>query len=180
MKREGVIWRKLKQLRFRYMKAYLEKHLKKKPYNCIFNKLEKFECGKKIGLCCYVPEDSTSWGVIVCDGDTKEGLSQARRCPEFIPKRPPDELKEEFDHFMSTSTIGQIAFHYRDMAALMWVLETSGEWPSFEGEGPSVLTGGRENKGDRRNVGAGSHPGTGNDSGSRNDSGGPSRDNSSE
>jgi len=147
VKKSNVVWRKLKQLRFRYMKTYLEKNLKRTPDNCLYNHLERFSSGKKVGLCSYVPEDSSLWGFIICDGDTSEGVAQARRCEVFCTKRSPDELKEEFDLFMSTSTMGQIAYHYRDMAALMWVLETSGEgsWHLSEDldDGPSVLTGGQ-------------------------------------
>ena len=153
MKKVGAIWRKLKQLRFRYMKAYVEKFLKKTPDNCSYNREEVFESGKKVGLCEYVLEDSSPWGVIICDGETKEGKTQARNCSKFCPRKSPEELKEEFDQFMSTATMGQIAYHYRDMAALMWVLEVSGKggWhlPEKESseEAPSVLSGGKGNGG---------------------------------
>lgn len=159
MKTAGNIRQKLKQLRFRYMKEYLEKNLKRIPGNCRYNK-EHHLSPKKIGLCNFTPEKSGTWGIIVCDGETEEGLEQARGCPAFMPKRGPEELKEEFDNLLSTSSLGQIAYHYRDMAALMWVLEITGEsnWNLFEEETEEVedgrgedISGGEESSPSRNN-----------------------------
>lgn len=143
MKKSGAIWHKLKQLRFRHMKTYLKEGLKQTPQNCQYNCIEKFRSGKEIGLCKFVSKGPQPWSVI-CDPETEEGLKRALRCPAFEPKKTPEKLKEEFNFFMESSSMGQIAYRYGDMAALMWVLEPlseEGEWPleAEEPQGPPAL-----------------------------------------
>jgi len=135
MKNSGALLQKLKQLKFRYRKAYIDKYLKRCPQNCCFNHQEVFRSGKKVGLCRFRPEEGSLWEVVLCDEETTEGLKQANSCLHFSSRKSLEELNEEFRKFLVSSTIGQIAYHYKDVAALMWVLEIrGGEWALEEEE----------------------------------------------
>jgi len=131
MRREGEVKQKLKQVRFRVLKKFLDSHLKSRPRNCIYNVEMDSVSGKRVGVCKWREYScEESWKIILCDEEMPEGRKQARTCVRFCPKKDKKELKGEFREFLATEGLGKISFLYPDLAALMWVLELKGseEW----------------------------------------------------
>ncbi len=124
MKSEGSIRHQLAQVIFRHRKKWVEQGLAKQAHNCVHNRrLALF--GRTIGSCGYqegTPEASRA----ICDVQFCPEL--ARGCPWFQSKHTTEELKESFDvRFERLVTqarqrSGELAGHYPDVAALMWVL----------------------------------------------------------
>ena len=111
---------KLKQVKFRHLKAYLSDNLKSDPRNCTHNEITTSEKGE-VGVCAY--EGSNLYGN-VCDVSFGRDLSQ--ECGLFCPKRSKEELKKEFYEFIDKSPIGLVAKEFPDVTALIWVLNTLG------------------------------------------------------
>jgi len=64
----------------------------------------------------------------VCD-ECFGGQNRAADCPEFEPVRDAADIRKDFDGFLTSATKGEIAFHYPDIAALLWAL---GDHPDLE------------------------------------------------
>ncbi len=111
---------KLKQVKFRHLKAYLSDNLKADPRNCTHNEISTSINGE-VGVCAY--EGSTIYGT-VCD--TNFGKDLSKDCGLFCPKRSKEELKREFYDFIDNSSIGEVAKEFPDVTALIWVLNTLG------------------------------------------------------
>lgn len=122
MKSEGKIRHKFKQAKFRHFQRRLRGLASRAPGNCKYN--ETYTCANKtIGLCRFREiEQENSWSVVVCDGETEEGFEQAQSCPVFSPLQSEQEIKDEIDEILSTKDIAVIAYHFPDLAALLWVL----------------------------------------------------------
>ena len=121
MKSPGAITHKLKQVQYRHRAKELDKALAKEPCNCSFNKVLNLPDGSQIGVCLYKADSPQEWGGIVCDSDFG-GSQLARECPFFSPAKTKEQVKQEFEDFVKSADIAEIAFRYPDMAALMWVL----------------------------------------------------------
>jgi len=125
MKREGQIRQQYKQVKYRIRKKLLDKNMRVEPSNCCFHAPVSVEKSSGVVLCAYkeMAEDA-DWDVVVCDVD------QARQCDRFAPEATPDEIKSRFERFLAAAetsgnaqAIGTLAYHYPDLAALLWVLE---------------------------------------------------------
>ena len=130
MKSEKDIEKKLVQVRFRHLKKALRTGLSRKPENCVYN--AKLGQGNKpdsprVGVCMYgVKPGGGPRGV--CD-DCFGGKNRASTCPEFDPARDAGDIRRDFDGFLQSANQGEVAFHFPDIAALLWAL---GDHPSLE------------------------------------------------
>lgn len=129
MKTEGRIRHQLKQLFYRYRKAYIQHGLAPSAGSCAHNtSLTLF--GKNLGVC-GLGAGSEKWNKVVCDDSVCPGV--AKGCPYFQAKVSPEELKEKFrqhlQDLISKARLGDpghLANLYPDVAALQWVLTTEG------------------------------------------------------
>lgn len=124
MRSKGQVKKRLKQVRFKHQKKFLESHLKRKPCNCKWNSEQKYVHEgtgqlRVLGMCMYSVENP-DWDVDIC-----EVIEQAQKCPNFSPPKSKDELKEEFEELCSDEEF--VNTHFKDVAALKWVLNGDGE-----------------------------------------------------
>ena len=136
MRSRKEIQKKLAQVRFRHLKKLTRTGLSRRPCNCVYN--VTLGDGSKpkepaIGVCTYkVLEGRSPDGI--CD-EKFGGNARAGNCPVFEANRVAAEIKEEFDTFLSEASFGEIAYHFPDMAALLWVLEKTPEDHTFVPDG---------------------------------------------
>lgn len=125
MRSEGAIRHKLKQVKFRHLKARLQETLGRRPTNCQFNGSPP---GAQLRVCMYGCHEPSKWQAVVCD-ERQDGLEQASTCPYFQPVSTKEAVKADFHRELGGMTLPQIAYHYPDLAALLWVLgeETAGQ-----------------------------------------------------
>lgn len=140
MKTESEIRNRLKNLRIRYVKKFIEKSQKQLPHNCKFN-YEHFEkisdnsipteyersprinktlviiqSEVPIRLCTYGSENLSKWnGDIICDSE-----DVSMNCSWFKAKISEDEAVEEFKQLVSNDEM--VLELYPDVAALQWAL----------------------------------------------------------
>ena len=130
MKSRKEIKTKLAQVRYRHLKRALRTGLSRKPENCMHN--AKLGLGSKpdsprVGVCMFgVEEGAGPRGV--CD-ECFGGRNRAAECDDFEVIRDAAEIRKDFEGFLNQASKGEIAFHYPDMAALMWAL---GDHPSLD------------------------------------------------
>lgn len=125
MKREGQVRQQYKQVKFRIRKKLLDKSMRVEPSNCCFHAPVSVEKTSGVVLCAYKEmTEAEDWDVVVCD------MEQAKRCARFAPEATSDEIKSRFEKFLASAEtsgdaqdIGTLAYHYPDLAALIWVLE---------------------------------------------------------
>ena len=120
MKSKSEVLQKLKQVRYRYLKKAVRKGLARHPYNCLFNK-EIEVLRLNVGICTH-PEiiETRSDYFPICD----ERLGDlSSRCEKFCPKRSKERIREGIKETLNSSEVGEIAYHYPDVAALIWVLD---------------------------------------------------------
>lgn len=111
---------KLKQVKFRHLKAYLSENLRADPRNCTHNEIRKSNSGV-VHTCGY--EGADTFGKIC---DVSFGKDRSLECGLFCPKKSKEDLKSEFYNFIDSSSIGEVAKEFPDVTALMWVLDTLG------------------------------------------------------
>lgn len=133
MKSVGAIKHKLNQVRFRHLKKRLDAELRPAPNNCQYNVVvpRHHALSSKgvavdlaaVGVCVVgVRESDPAWPVSHCDDRIDEG-ARARTCEKFCPRRTKEEIKEDFQKRLDLMTLPEVASHYPDMAALIWVLD---------------------------------------------------------
>lgn len=129
MKTEGRIRHQLRQIFFRYRKAFLQQWLSPSATSCAHNtSLSLF--GKSLGACS-LGAGSDAWNRVVCDDHVCPTVP--KNCPYFQAKHTPEFLKEQFrlhlQDLISKARAGfpgHLANLYPDVAALQWVLSTDG------------------------------------------------------
>ena len=139
MRSRKEIKKKLAQVRFRHLKKLTRTGLSRRPSNCVYNVTigdgtkPKEPC---VGICTYkVLEGQAPDGV--CD-DKFGGKARAGSCPVFEANRTVEEIREEFDEFLATASYGEIAYHFPDMAALLWVLNEMPDNSTIVPEGEAI------------------------------------------
>ena len=140
MKSEFEIRNRLKNLRIRYTKKFIEKSQKQLPHNCVFNYEHferiiddrvpiEYELSPRINktlvmiqpelpvrLCTYGSENLTKWnGDIICDSE-----DVSKNCSWFKSKKSEEEAIEEFKQLVSNDDL--VFKNYPDIAAIQWVL----------------------------------------------------------
>ncbi|MDB4278184.1 hypothetical protein N9917_01140 [Deltaproteobacteria bacterium] len=131
MKSESAIKHKLKQVRFRHLKKRVSSLLKERPGNCTYNHrfMHPLTNGTPTGMCvCPALE-----GERLCDPDWG-GTEKAKACPHFQAQQSKDDIKEGFRSELGDMTFAQLAYHFPDMAALMWTLGEETADNDWEGE----------------------------------------------
>lgn len=118
MKSPGAVKHKLNQVRFRYQKRRIEEELRVSPDNCAFNAKMPDD---GMSLCLDGAAEPASWKATFCD-ERLDGGARAKTCGRFCPRRTKEQVKQEFQRELETYTLGDVAYHYPDMAALIWVL----------------------------------------------------------
>ena len=141
MRSRKEILKKLKQVRFRHLKKLTRTGLSRRPCNCVYN--VTLGDGSRpsepdIGVCTYkVLEGAKPDGI--CD-EKVGGIARAGGCPVFEPSRTAEAIREDFDTFLSEASFGEIAYHFPDMAALLWVLKQTPEDGTSVPEGEILAT----------------------------------------
>ena len=130
MKTDKDIQKKLVQVRYRHLKKALRTGLSRKPENCLYN--AKLGKGSKpdsprVGVCMF-KVDSGSGPKGVCD-ECFGGQNRAADCSDFEPRQDASDIRKDFESFLGSASKGEIAFHYPDIAALLWAL---GEHPALD------------------------------------------------
>lgn len=124
MKSEGAIRHKIKQVRFRYLKRFIQESLDRKPENCAHN-APLDGSGDEAVRVCFAQIDPVSRRGVVCD-DRFGGCDRASACAMFTPARTKSDVKAAFYADLDGMTFPEIAYNYPDMAALLWVLADEG------------------------------------------------------
>ena len=121
MKTKGQLIQKIKQVKFRYMKKFIDKCLAKSSPNCVYNRPSSFssEGVKDVCLCGHNIE-TQSWVATPCD--KRVNPSRATECTYFVALNTKEELKEEFNTSLDSLPLPAIASKFPDLAALLWVL----------------------------------------------------------
>lgn len=119
MRTSSEIRKKLKQARFKHLKKHLETNLRCRPTNCKWNSTQRYiheGTGqlKIIGMCMYSVEDP-KWEIDICETE-----ATARDCPNFIPLKNKEQLKEEFSILEQDEEFSHL--HFREVTTLKWVL----------------------------------------------------------
>ena len=155
LKTPGAIKHKLNQVRFRHLKKRIEAELRKIPGNCRYNAVippPGFPTGglidgmelsvpvsvpepnaSDLGICLYGAGNPDTWKPTFCD-EHIDGGTRARGCPLFCARKPKEVVKDEFTRTLEKMTLPEVAYHYPDMAALIWVLDESDIAPSVDAE----------------------------------------------
>ena len=121
MKTIGQIQHKIKQVRFRYLKKFLEKCLSKTSTNCVYNRPSSFSENGVDNVClCGFEMEERKWVGTPCD---KRLDKRAKDCTKFEFLHTKEELKDEFQTTLDSLPIGAIASQFPDLAALLWVLD---------------------------------------------------------
>ena len=122
MKSKGQIIHKVKQVRFRYLKKFIDKCLSQTSSNCLHNRptLIAQSDVDKVCLCGFQMEEK-GWVGKVCDKRLNPEL--AKGCSIFEPLKSKEELKSEFNSSLEVLPIPVLASKFPDLAALLWVLE---------------------------------------------------------
>ncbi len=136
MRNRKEILKKLSQVRYRHLKKLTRTGLSRKPCNCVYNVTLGDGTKPKepaVGVCTYkVLEGRSPDGI--CD-EKFGGHARAGSCPVFETNRTAVEIREEFDAFLNDAGFGEIAYHFPDMAALLWVLNEVPDNNTFVPEG---------------------------------------------
>jgi hypothetical protein len=124
MRTRSEIRSRLKQASFRYLKAFLEKHLERVPQNCLHHDEVPIDPERGFGLgMCTVSDRS---GSHVCDPRVPGCPSQG--CKTFEHKRTKTDLKEDWSRMLKAAQSGGrraelVRQGYGDLAALLWALD---------------------------------------------------------
>lgn len=121
MKSEEEIRKRVRDLKFRYLRRILRKDLKRRPHNCTFNREHTVQGtdGQDITvrLCMLGSEDPT-WDIDICDTP-----KQAVCCPAYLPRRNRDDIEAEFEANLADPE--WMRENHRDLYTLTWVLDTT-------------------------------------------------------
>jgi len=123
MRSEGQIRHQLRQVTFRHLQKRLRENFRQRPDNCNFNQ-GFMDQGHLRSVCGYQEDGEPR--LIPCDARQPGCLEMARTCPLWQPLRTKEDIKQEFLHLLQGDR-GLLAAKYPDIAALMWVLDSSGE-----------------------------------------------------
>ena len=122
MKSRGQIIHKIKQVRFRYLKKFLESWLSESSSNCLHNRPTSIPYSDVEGVCiCGFQMEEKGWKGNVCDKRVNPEL--AKKCDIFEPLKNKEELKDEFNSSLEVLPLPVLASKFPDLAALLWVLE---------------------------------------------------------
>jgi hypothetical protein len=95
----------------------LRQNFKKAPETCKHNECRYLGAEQVVGVCCL----STDL-LLLCDSGV-EGANQAPICPNWMPLRTKNQIKEDFRFLVRSGERGRIAAKYPDVVAMMWVLD---------------------------------------------------------
>ena len=121
MKTPGETRQKVKQVRYRHLKKRLEDRLQQVPENCLHNG----EYPGCIYRACLYGLAENGWNGCVCDVRL-DGETRAQNCSTYTPAVSKEDVREAFASFLQEAPLREIAYHYPDLAALLWVLDGDG------------------------------------------------------
>ena len=121
MKTRGQLIQKIKQVRFRYMKKFIDKCMSKASQNCVYNRQSSLTVDSVSSVCiCGFNMENRDWVADPCD--KRLNPDKATNCDQFLLLNNKDELKEEFNTSIDALPLPAIASKFPDLAALLWVL----------------------------------------------------------
>ena len=142
MRNQKEIQKKLSQVRFRHLKKMVRTGLSRRPCNCVHNTTlgpGNIPSEPDVGVCSYKIAKGQEYDG-VCD-EKFGGRARAASCPVFEPHRDAVSIREEFDTFLNEADFGEIAYHFPDMAALLWVLSALPDEETDDPDGEGILEG---------------------------------------
>jgi hypothetical protein len=122
MKSEGQVKQQLKQIIFRHIQRILRNNFKRCSQTCIFNRqVDSQGLGKNglIGVC----NHETRNAIVLCDSSIVFCRDVPLNCELWLPKDK-EVVRRDFKEMLKGDR-GLIASNYPDIAALMWVLDSS-------------------------------------------------------
>jgi hypothetical protein len=131
MRSPGVVYKKLKEVKYRHLISMYRKFFRKIPENCKYNKKYEFMVDGEIRevRLCMLHQDKDGINPELLD--LCEQLHHSSRCDGFILRYTKDDIKTLFEQEMSDKSIKEK--RYPDICALEWVLERSAPgsvtWP---------------------------------------------------
>ena len=126
MRSPGVVYKKLKEVKYYYLVALYRKYFKKEPENCIYNKEYLFEANgqrREIRLCLLHTKGALNLNMV----DICEKSHHCNNCDAFIFRYTKEDIKKIMEKDLSDKVVRQIK--YPNICALEWVLERSIEEP---------------------------------------------------
>lgn len=124
MRNARAVYRKLKEIKYRYLVVMYKQHFRPSPENCKFNHRYEFigDDGQKheIRLCLLHQEDNTFRTVMphLIDVCTEVG-----QCNAFVPQYTKEQVKALFEEELKNQRLKERK--YPEVCALEWVLEQS-------------------------------------------------------
>lgn len=122
MRTEKEVIQRFFQARYRH----IQKRLRRRPQSpslCRYNRVFRSTSGKQVGCCRYREiSGDDDWSVALCDAEMPEGVAQAANCPVFEYRVTKQEAADFVDHILLHGKTGEIAYHFPDLNALLWVL----------------------------------------------------------
>lgn len=123
MKSHGIVYKKLREVKHRYLTELYKKYLKRAPDLCKYNQPYKVQSDgavREIRLCLlHQPEN----GIVPHLVDICEQVGQCQECNAFVNIYTKDSIKEIFEAELKNQSLK--ARKYPDLCALEWVLEQS-------------------------------------------------------
>ena len=129
MRSQSQIRQQLKQVTFRHLQKRLRHLFKKMPETCLHN--YEVALDRDTGACVHLCGCLSPNGVprnVPCDVRIPGCSGMARNCSLWGPLQTKDLVKADFQALLKGDR-GAIAENYPDIAALLWVLDESGEDP---------------------------------------------------
>lgn len=126
MRSSYTVYRKLREVKHRYLISFYKRYLKRTPYNCRYNYPYKFigENGKEheIRLCLLHQDNKENLkkGVFPNLIDVCEQPVDCKHCNAFVPKYIKEDVKQIFENDLKSHKE-----KYPEIYALEWVLERS-------------------------------------------------------
>jgi hypothetical protein len=121
-----TVYRKLREVKYRYLILFYKRYLKKAPYNCKYNYAYKFtgEDGieHEIRLCLLHQEnkENLSKGVFLNLIDVCDKTADCNQCNAFVFKYSKKDIQQIFEEDIKNNKK-----KYPEICALEWVLERS-------------------------------------------------------
>ena len=119
MKSKGEVLHKIRQVRFRHIKKAIRKGLARHPHNCSYNKETEIH-PFRVRVCSH-PDMLSGSELPICDSRLGD-LSP--NCDKFCAKHCKEDIKDQVKSLLNSPELGEVAYHYPDVAALVWVLDS--------------------------------------------------------
>jgi len=126
MKTSGTVYRKLREVKYRYMVEMYKKYLCRSPDHCKFNKPFRIQTDgmvRTVSLC--MLHQPAEGGIVPHLLDICEQVGNCTECNAYVCRYTKESVKEMFEVELKNDNLK--ARKYPDICALEWVLERRAE-----------------------------------------------------